>query len=282
MLSIDKIYIEKLVGSFMSEKKKSAKWQIKIAKLKSFLETAVSILMLLFVAFSVVLTVMVVFVILAYIQLGMKNIDNLVPFKALAAFRLLNAENVTREWIIDNTNMVKSTLEFYMNIGVALYGFIMTFATFVSYFRKRAQLRQVSCFEKHLVTQKGKEDIDVLLKYYRGASRVVSYSHSFSWVKRNEENNNSIRDVLLELAKKDKLTLYTPSLKVAKENLQNYPELLNCLHETTVEKRFSYVERDSAQYLQYLLEDSGKTYAMVVRKTAESGYLLDTISDLLR
>ncbi len=264
----------------MSGKKKSAEWQTKIAKLKSFLETAVSILMLLFVAFSVVLTVMVVFVILAYIQLGMKNIDNLVPFKALAAFRLLNPENVTREWIIDNTNMVKSMLEFYMNIGVALYGFIMTFATFVSYFRKRAQLKQVSCFEKHLVTQKGEEDIEVLLKYYRGASRVVSYSHSFSWVKR--DNNKNIRDVLLELAEKDKLTLYTPSLKVAQENLRSYPKLLGCLHETTVEKRFSYVERDSAQYLQYLQEDSGKTYAMVVRKTAESGYLLDTISDLLR
>lgn len=264
----------------MSEKKKSVAGQIMSEKFKSWGEKLWPFITLLFVVLSVFLTAMIIFVILAYTQLAMQDITNLFPFKALAFFHLLNPKNVTEEWIIANTDKVKTTLEFGMNIGVALYGLILTFATLVSYFRKRAHLKQVSCFEKRLVTQKGKEDIEVLLKYYQGASRVVSYSHSFSWVKR--EDNKDIREVLLELAEKDKLTLYTPRLKVAQQNLRDYPKLLGCLHETTVEKRFSYVERDSAQYLQYLQEDSGKTYAMVVRKTAESGYLLDTISDLLR
>lgn len=94
-----------------------------------------------------------------------------------------------------------------------------------------------------------------------------------------------MKDTLMNLAAANKLSLYAPDTAVARKNLSGIDGLLTHLQGTTVNLRFSYVERDNAKYLLYRQEEQKQqqlhTYVITVCENIESQYLLQAISKLM-
>lgn len=225
---------------------------------------------------------------LSYIQLSTQNITFLSTFKFLnMCSQMLNfngdlpAGGITKEFILENSDTVKSMLEFAVNLFVAIIGITLSVGTFGSYLMKLRAVRRRASFQKKEIHETGVDDIKIMLKYYKGADMVKIYSGTFGWVGKNDE----MKETLVALAEAKKLSLYAPDIELAKKNLCQLDVLLTHIHPTTVNLRFSYIERDNAKYLLYRQEEQKEeqkhTYVITVSENIESQYLLQAISKLM-
>lgn len=213
---------------------------------------------------------------------------NILLFKFINIWGILPGKDVTNDFIRENFDLVKSNIEFQINILIAIIGAVMSLFTFFSYFRQTVRLRRKSCFRKKEIYNDGVDDIKIMLEFYKRANFVAIYSYSFSWITKSPE----IKKVLENLAKNNKLKLRTGNdLEEVRGNLRSSGccrELQACLDQSGISPkqhvRFSYIERDSAKYVLYRHEDpeDENTYVITVRRNAESEYLLDVISHLIR
>lgn len=237
------------------------------------------------VALNIVCALLVFFVCLftvlffiAYVQLSHNATENLTCFQFLNFFGLLpQNEGVTSEFILENSAEIKETMEFFLNGAVALCGILLSFFTFYSYVRRVIAVKRISCFKKIQVFESGKEDIDTMLQYFEGADLITVYSRTFSWT-----TTGKMEPILSPIADANKLWLYSCDIGTAEKMLENSPTLKKRLRGTTVSLHFSYVERDNAKYLLYRQEENTGTYVIVVHENAESKYLLETISRLVK
>lgn len=236
----------------------------------------------------VLLCIITVFICISYIQLSTGNFFFLNSFKFLNMCSqflnfgdIITNEKITVELIQENFDAVKSTLEFTANLLVAVIGIALSIGTLGSYFMKLRAVRHKASFQKREIHETGVDDIKIMLKYYKGADMVKIYSGTFGWVRKNKE----MKETLMNLAEANKLSLFAPDLVVAKKNLCGMDGLLTHLHITTVNLRFSYIERDNAKYLLYRQEEQKQqqlhTYVITVCENIESTYLLRVISKLM-
>lgn len=236
----------------------------------------------------IVLCIITVSICLSYIQLATQNITFLSTFKLLnKCSQFLNFNggfpegNITAEFILENSDSVKSMLEFAANLFVAIIGIALSIGTLGSYLIKLQAVRRKASFQKKEIHETGVDDIKIMLKYYKGADMVKIYSGTFGWVRKNEE----MKEILMALAEANKLSLYAPDIELAKKNLDGMGGLVEHVQETTVNLRFSYIERDNAKYLLYRQEEQQQqqqhTYVITVCENIESQYLLQAISKLV-
>ena len=172
-------------------------------------------------------------------------------------------------------------IEFLMNISIGLSGILLSLVTFLSYFRKNVEFRSKSCFRKKEIFNTGVDDIKIMSSYFKEANFVAVYSHSFEWINKN----NEIRGVLTELAKKNKLKLYTgDNIESVSERLKNHcgNKLIESIRQSEIPLRFSYIERNNSKYLLYREEEESHIYITIVRENSDSEYLLQVISQLVK
>lgn len=215
---------------------------------------------------------------IAYIQLESNSIKWAGCFKVLNLFHIMSADPIDKEYIITHYEQLKNILEFVVNIFIAVIGLILSLVTAISYFRKIAAVKRQSSFKKYQIFDSGKDDIKIMLSYYKNADVIKIFSSTFSWVNNSEEMKN----ILMEAAEHKKLSLYTANTKTAKENLGEETALAKIVFEAATTMRFSYIERDNARYLLYRQEKDGNTYVIVVHQNIESTYLLEVLSQLLK
>ena len=212
----------------------------------------------------------------AYIQLANQEPNSLFFFKILNSIGMISITPTT-EFISANLDEIKSTLEFYINISVAVMGMILSIFTTISYLTKKADIKRKSSFKKIEVFEGSNDDINTMLSYFKDADYIVIFSSTYSWVVRNSE----MEKLLKSAAASKKLILYTSNKEVVVNNLKGKTELLNCIKETSVGLRLSYIERDNAKYLLYRQEEQSHTYIIAVHENIESMYLLGIVSQLV-
>jgi len=254
-------------------------WQIG-STINRWIERFSGVLHIIIILFIALISSQAISFNIIYLQLLNHQKINMVLFHYINIWDLLTLENITGELIYANLDSVKLKIEFLMNSSVALCGILLSLVTFISYFKKNIDFRRKSCFRKKEIYKTGKEDIEIMYEYFKGANFVAIYSHSFSWIK-----NELILPVLTELANKNKLKLYTgDKLDDVKQRLTNHCEetLINCLQQSNVNLRFSFVERNNSKYLLYRLEDNPHVYVISVHENQESQYLLQTLSHLVK
>lgn len=120
-----------------------------------------------------------------------------------------------------------------------------------------------------------------MCEYFRGANFAAVYSHSFEWLKKNDE----VREILISLSKKNKLKLYTgDDIEEVKQRLIDCGgiALIDSLKKSDISIRFSYIERNNARYVLYRQEEENHVYVIRVRENNESHYLLQVISQLVK
>lgn len=218
---------------------------------------------------------------IVYIQLLNETEINMMCFQYINIWRIVSSDKITNELIYSDIENIKMEIEFLMNISIALSGLLLSLVTFISYFRKNVNFRRKSCFKKKEIYQTGKDDIKIMCDYFEGANFVAVYSHSFEWIKKN----NEIRKILTELSSKNKLKLYTgDDLNDVKKRLKDCcePCLIECIQESKTKIRLSYVERNNAKYVLYRHEEEKHIYVICVRENKESQYLLQVISELVK
>ena len=133
---------------------------------------------------------------IVYIQLLNETEINMMCFQYINIWRIVSSDKITNELIYSDIENIKMEIEFLMNISIALSGLLLSLVTFISYFRKNVNFRRKSCFKKKEIYQTGKDDIKIMCDYFEGANFVAVYSHSFEWIKKN----NEIRKILTELS----------------------------------------------------------------------------------
>ena len=209
--------------------------------------------------FSAFLHIIIIFIVLiicsqavafsiVYLQLLSEKDINMICFQYINIWSILPSNEITNELIYSNFDDVKMRIEFLMNISIAL---------------------------------SGKDDVQIMCDFFKGANFVAIYSHSFGWLKKSAE----IREVLTELSNKNKLKLYTgDDLDSVKTRLQNDCDtnLIKCIQKSEISLRFSYIERNNAKYLLYRQEEEKHIYVISVRENSESQYLLQVISQLVK
>lgn len=214
---------------------------------------------------------------IVYFQLENGGTPRLFFFKVLSMFGIIESKEISIEYITKNREILKSAVEFLVNTSVAISGLILSFITFFSYLIKVTTAKRKSCFKKKEIFESGKEDIDIMLSYFKGANRIVIYSVTFNWVNRNEK----MQKLLESKSKENKLQLYASDIDAAKANIKNTAIDESCLKSTNCFLRFSYIERDNAKYLLYRQEENQHTFIYIVHENAESMYLLKAISGLV-
>ena len=255
-----------------------------IEKFKNFVNKAVESIS----AFLHIILIFIVIIIcsqavafcIIYLQLLNGFEITLFVFDYINIWNILSAENITSSLIYENMESVKAKIEFLMNVSIALSGILLSIVTFISYLRKNIEIARKSCFKKAQIFQSGKEDVEIMCKYFTGANYVAIHSHSFNWINKNE----NIKLILTDLSQKGKLKLFTSdNLPTVKDRLKDCNKtLINSIEAANVSLRFSYIERDNAKYLLYRQEDQEQTYVITVRENSESQYLLQVISQLVK
>ena len=183
----------------------------------------------------------------------------MICFQYINIWSILPSKEITKELIYSNFDDVKMRIEFLMNISIALSGILLSLVTFISYFRKNVGFRRKSCFRKKEIFNTGKDDVQIMCDFFKGANFVAVYSH--------------------------KLKLYTgDDLDSVKTRLQNDCDtnLIKCIQKSEISLRFSYIERNNAKYLLYRQEEEKHIYVISVRENSESQYLLQVISQLVK
>ena len=219
---------------------------------------------------------------LSYIYLQLLNRKEIIIplFKYINIWEIISSNSISNELIYKNYSTVKSKIEFILNISVALSGLLLSVVTCIAYLRRNVAINRKSCITKKEIFETGIDDINIMCNYYTGASFVVVYSHSFEWLNRNDK----IRNILIELSKKNKLKLYTDDdINTVKNRLRSScNELCDCFRQSKISLRCSYVERNNAKYLLYRQEEENHTYVITVQENKESKYLLEVISRLVK
>lgn len=249
-----------------------------IERVNAWIENISVYLYVLLIAIIVFTTLQAASFCLVYLQL-LNNKDVFIPaFNFINIWDILN-EPITKQNIYANIDDVKMRIEFLMNVAISMSGLLLSIVTVVSYLRKVASYRRRSCFQRREIIETGKDDIQLMCNYFQGSTFVGVYSHSFSWI-----NNKAMKNILNELAKKNKLRLYTnDNIDDVKKRLINCNEsLLTCIQKTEVMVHFSYVEKYNKKYVLYRQEDEGKIYVIAVKETSESNYLLQVIENLVK
>lgn len=234
----------------------------------------ISVVVNILCALAIILVcVLTILFFIAYMQLSFGYTELPLCFRILSFVGFLSPDiSISPE----HTNTLKGVLEYCLNFTVAVSGIILSCFTVFSYFRKVVAIKHTSCFNKVTVVETGKEDINIMLRYFKGADFVRIYSHTFGWAAEGDMNT-----ILTTLAETNKLQLYSSAVDVAQGKLEGSPHLKKCLNKTDIPLHFSYVERDNARYLLYRQEEHGHTYIFVVHENTESKYLLQTISQLV-
>lgn len=223
----------------------------------------------------------------AYIQLAADRIEWVFCFRFLNIGNYLSINEITTDYLSANSEKIKESLTFMVNTFVAVSGLLLTLVTAISYFGKVTAAKKKSSFSKIEVFPNEKQDLEIMLSYFKGADYIAVFSQTFSWVKDNDEMINALSDV----AYKNRLAIFSPDIALAKANLEKIEndslkktilKTLKKLENANRGLRFSYVERDNARYLLYRQEKKGHTYVIVMHENTESMYLLETISQLVR
>lgn len=249
-----------------------------LATVNIFLEKTSAVLNILCALLVVFVCIFTVLFFIAYMQLSYKATEKLMCFQILNFFGLLpKNDGVTSKFILEKSTEIKGVMEFFLNGAVALCGILLSFFTIYSYFRRVVAVKRTSCFKKIQVFESGKEDIDTMLLYFKGADLITVYSRTFSWATKDK-----MESILETNADTNKLCLYSSDIEIAEIMLKDCPTLKKRLYKTPVDLHFSYVERDNAKYLLYRQEEDTSTYVIVVHENAESKYLLETISRLVK
>ena len=218
---------------------------------------------------------------IVYLQLLNEDEINVLCFQYINIWGILSSNEITNELIYFNFENIKMKIEFLMNISIGLSGILLSLVTFLSYFRKNVEFRSKSCFRKKEIFNTGVDDIKIMSSYFKEANFVAVYSHSFEWINKN----NEIRGVLTELAKKNKLMLYTgDNIESVRERLKNHcgNKLIESIRQSEIPLRFSYIERNNSKYLLYRQEEESHIYIIIVRENSDSQYLLQVISQLVK
>jgi len=254
-------------------------WRV-ASSINKWIERCSAFIHLLIIALVMFVSTQAIAFCTVYLQLLNEEEIFMQCFKYINIWGILSAKPLTSNAIYDNFDSVKIRIEFLMNVSIALSGLLLSLVTFISYFRKNVEIRRKSCFRKQEIFETGKDDVKIMCEYFRGANFVAIYSHSFSWV----DENNEIKTILTDLANKNKLRLFTgDNINSVKRRLKNCEsKLLDCIFETKLSLRFSYVERNDAKYLLYRQEEESHTYVITVYKNSESQYLLQVISCLVK
>ncbi len=236
---------------------------------------------------SPLVSVIVIFVFIAavlscacYIELVTERVQSLLPFKALNVLHIWDSETITTDYIKENKQQFRDSIEMIVNVFVAVSSLLLCLYSAFSYFKRVVKFNKSSSFQKRKVFENGVEDVEVMLKHFKGADYIAIFSRTFAWINRNEE----MKAILTEAAKKKELALYAKDTDIVSTNLKGQNELLSVLHENKTNEllHVSYVERNNAHYILYRQEVNHHAYIITVKENPESRYLIEIISKLIR
>lgn len=255
------------------------KWIRKIlTSIDNFITQASSLFYIIILLLMIFISTQAVAFCIVYFQLlNSEEITNF-AFRYINIWEILPSKDLTNDIVFQNKNIVKTKIEFLMNMSIALSGLLLSMITLASYLKKRSVERKVSCFKKNEVINSGKDDVDIMCQYYENADFVSISSTSFEWLK----NNQKAKDILENLAKYGKLNLFTSGeITHVKKCFDDCTNMKNSLKKSNASLRFSYIERDNAKYVLYRQEKDGHTYIIQVHENHESQYLIQVISQLV-
>lgn len=242
------------------------------------IEKISSILYLLVIIFVLFISTQALSLCIVYFQILNSSEVSKNLFLYINIWKILSV-NFSQDAILQNSITIKTKIEFLMNMAIALSGVLLSSLTLLSYFKKKISEKSTSSFKKVEIISEG-DDIRLMCQYYNSADFVCIFSSTFDWVEKNEE----AKEILINLAKQDKLKLYTGGiLDNVKNTLSNYKELVNSLEQAAIQDlRFSYIERNNAKYILYRQEAEEHNYIILVREKYESQYLIQVISQLVK
>lgn len=268
-----------------NEKKKLWKERIRRAgsKINSLMETLSSFLQIFVILMVIFICTQAISFCIIYLQLLRSDEICMLLFKYINIWGILEGGKITNYDIYIHFDDIKMRIEFLMNAAVALSGILLSVVTVIAFLKKNVDFRRKSSFKKMEIISTGDDDIKIMESYFDGASFVAVYSHTFTWLTKNE----TIKSQLSDLAQKNKLKLYTSDdIDQVKDRLKKADsKLVECLKKADVQLRFSYIERNNARYILYRQEEQKEKvhiYIIRVRETSESKYLLEAISQLIR
>ena len=236
---------------------------------------------------SLVLSIVVIFgfvvALLAatcYVELVTDKVSFLFPFKVLNAVFDLSDKSVTTEVIYTNREEFQKAIEIIVNIFVAVSSLMLYLFSLISYFRKVANINKKSSFHKRKVLVDGVEDVQEMLKSFRGADYIAIFSSTYNWISKN----NEMVELLKEAAGKNELVLFTKEIDKVSKNLKIYKDIDSALRKTPIEGllHLSYVERNNARYIIYRQEEDLTKYVITVKENSDSRYLIDIISRIVK
>lgn len=156
--------------------------------------------------------------------------------------------------------------------------------TTVKYYNHRLEVERRSLVQMIPVYEDGKEDLDVMLKFYRKAEHVTVYSGDFSWISLNKDLKNEIIRLVSE--KKISLVSYK-SEAIVKQAIQddNLYEKLRIMFsfDSHVDKKCSLVQSGSRKMFLYKVDrelEGGNKSVCILFGKGEGEYLVESISSL--
>lgn len=250
--------------------------------LRNFIIKVSDILLLITIILLVIVIEEAICFVLGYFQLFNQGDINVKLFMWINKWNILDApENmITSEYILQNTEIIKSRYEFFMNLAVALSGLALSIVTVVSYFKKLATIKRDLYYDTKKVL-KGKDDLRLMRKYYKDADSIIVYSSTFSWVHDDKE----LRDYMEKVAEKRRLHMRTVNVEQVKKNIGNISHLLEgCLEETDKsELHCSLIKQRGIIILMYEYVDENMQYwVCTIKQKGEGKYLLEMLDELLK
>ena len=250
--------------------------------LRNIIIKASDILLLITIILLVIVIEEAICFVIGYFQLFNRVDINVKLFIWINKWNIIDATGnmITREFILQNTEIIKSRYEFFMNLAVALSGLSLSIVTVVSYFKKLATIKRDLYYDTKKVI-KGKDDLRLMRKYYEGADSIIVYSSTFSWV----NDDKDLRDYMVKVAEKRELHMRTVNVEQVKKIITNSSySLLSCIEKTDKSGlHCSLIKQRGFIILMYEYMDENMQYwVCTIKQKGEGKYLLEMLDELLK
>lgn len=171
------------------------------------------------------------------------------------------------------------------SIGLLVAMWFAVFSTY-SLWKHKRDLKRQAIVQTEPIYQDGVDDLKIMLKYYKLAGHVDVFAGDFDWITKNEE----LKNIIIELAKQEKIDLYSyKKEETVKKNI-NDDELYNHLlkprfhFDEKKEIKCSLVEMKGNRVFLYKSEQriiGGENNICIIQGIDEGQYLLQMITILL-
>ena len=234
---------------------------------------------------TIVAFIFAFFIIWAYSSLLLKNYDNAILRTVCQVIFAFSRQPhvISAEFIRLNYNTIKSSLEYCINISVAVSSLLLSVIAFFSFVQKRRDLNKSIGIKKYtLSSNNDRQDLAIMNEYYRDADTVIIFSTSFRWL--YDEEQKYIRNTLEDI---DNAKLIITG-EGKDELINKLKEIGSTLEKSVVPKqlhsakRFSFVKRrGNTRCVLYRQDVSETPYIIAISENINNTLLLDAFESII-